>query len=407
MSTRDVAPLALASWTPVIDDWLATESRGHDLNLAGNPNLIPLGLGLPAPELFPVAALQAAASRLLVGRARALQYGAVPKALAEHVVALMAARGVRCSASQVVLTNGAQQAMSLLAQLLVEPGQAVVLEEVCFPGLRWAVQPREARLVTVPIDLMDGLTRGMDLDALEALLTQGLRPAFIYAMGAGHNPTGVSLGEDARQRLVELARRFRTPVLEDDAYGFLQYESTQPAIRALDEEWVLYVGSFSKILAPGLRVGWLVVPPALAARLSYMKSSAHLETATFAQHLVSEYLDHEDIGAHIEGICASYRHRRNTMLAAMAEHFPAGLRYTRPTSGMFVWIELAPGIDTYDLLDRSLRECQVMFFPGHSSAATPQRPSGHCMRLCFSNASAEQIAEGVKRLGALLRALPG
>jgi 2-aminoadipate transaminase len=350
-----------------------------------------------------VAALQAAASRLLVGQARALQYGAVPKALTEHVVALMAARGVRCSANQVVLTNGAQQAMSLLAQLLVEPGQAVVLEEVCFPGLRWAVQPREARLVTVPLDL----ERGMDLDALEALLTQGLRPAFIYAMGAGHNPTGVSLGADARQRLVELARRFRTPVLEDDAYGFLQYENAQPAIRALDEDWVLYAGSFSKILAPGLRVGWLVVPPALAARLSYMKSSANLETATFAQHLVSEYLDHEDIGAHIEGICASYRHRRNTMLAAMAEHFPAGLRYTRPTSGMFVWIELAPGVDTYDLLARSLRECQVMFFPGHSSAATPQRTSGHCMRLCFSNASAEQIAEGVKRLGALLRALPG
>lgn len=406
MSTRDVAPLALASWTSIIDDWLATESRGHDLKLAGNPDLIPLGLGLPAPELFPVEALQAAASRLLVGRARALQYGPVPGALAEHVVSLMAARGVRCSPQQVVLTSGAQQAMSLLAQLLVEPGQPVVMEEVCFPGLRWAVQPRGARVVTVPVDL----ERGMDLDALEALLTQGARPAFVYAMGAGHNPTGVSLGAEARQRLVELARRFRTPVLEDDAYGFLQYEHAQPAIRALDEDWVLYVGSFSKILAPGLRVGWLVVPPALATRLSYMKSSAHLETATFAQHLVSEYLDHEDIRAHIERICASYRHRRNTMLAAMDEHFPPGLRYTRPTSGMFVWIELPAGptrIDTYDLLDRALREHQVMFFPGHSSAATPERPSGHCMRLCFSNASAEQIAEGVKRLGTLLRALPG
>lgn len=403
MSTRDVAPFALASWTSAIDDWLATESRGHDLNLAGNPDLIPLGLGLPAPELFPVAALQAAASRLLVGRARALQYGAVPRALAEHVVGLMAARGVRCSAEHVVITSGAQQAMSLVAQLLVEPGQPVVLEEVCFPGLRWAVQPRQARLVTVPVDL----ERGMDLDALEALLAQGPRPAFIYAMAAGHNPTGVSLGADARQRLVALARRFRTPVLEDDAYGFLQYEGEQPALRALDEEWVLYVGSFSKILAPGLRVGWLVVPPALAARLSYMKSSASLETATFSQHLVSEYLDHEDIRAHIASICASYRHRRNTMLAAMAEHFPAGLRYTRPTSGMFVWIELPAGTDTYAVLERSLREHQVMFFPGASSAATPARPSGHCMRLCFSNASAEQIAEGVKRLGTLLRALLG
>jgi 2-aminoadipate transaminase len=401
MSTRDVAPLALASWTSAIDDWLATESRGHDLNLAGNPDLIPLGLGLPAPELFPVAALQAAASRLLVGRARALQYGSLPAALAEHVVALMAARGVQCSADQIVLTNGAQQAMSLLAQLLVEPGQPVVLEEVCFPGLRWAVQPRGARLVTVPIDL----ERGMDLDALERLLGQGLRPAFIYAMGAGHNPTGVSLGADARQRLVALARRYRTPVLEDDAYGFLQYEAAAPAIRALDEDWVLYAGSFSKILAPGLRVGWLVVPRPLAARLAYMKSSANLETATFTQHLVSEYLDHEDIRAHIAGVCASYRHRRNTMLAAMAEHFPAGLRHTRPTSGLFVWIELPRHIDTYDVLERSLREHQVMFFPGASSAATPERPSRHCMRLCFSNASAEQIAEGVKRLGALLGAV--
>ena len=197
------------------------------------------------------------------------------------------------------------------------------------------------------------------------------------------------------------------PIIEDDPYGFISYDGPPATpIRGFGAEWVLYVGSFSKILAPGLRVGWLVVPPALAARLAYMKSSAHLETATFGQHLVSEYLDHEDIRAHIAGICASYRQRRNTMLAAMAEHFPAGLRHTRPTSGMFVWIELPRHINSYDVLERSLREHQVMFFPGASSAATPAHPTGHCMRLCFSNASAEQIAEGVKRLGALLRTLP-
>jgi 2-aminoadipate transaminase len=403
MSTRDVTPFPLASWTRAIDDWLAVEARGHDLDLAGRADLIPLGLGFPAPELFPAQELQAAAARLLVGGSLALQYSTPPRRLVEHVVALMAARGVVCTADQIVLTNGAQQAMSMLAQVLVDPGQAVVVEEVSFPGMRWAASTRGAELLTVPVDL----DRGMDLDALESLLVGGARPALIYAMGAGHNPTGVTLAASARERLVELARRFRTPVLEDDAYGFLQYEEAQPAILALDRDWVLYVGSFSKILAPGLRVGWIVAPPALARRLAFVKSAANLETATFAQHLVAEYLDHADMPGRIEALCREYRRRRDTMLAALAAHMPARARYTRPTGGMFVWIELPAGTDTYAVLDRSLREHQVMFFPGHSSAASPQRPSGHCLRLCFSNASPAQIAEGVARLGKLLRELLG
>jgi 2-aminoadipate transaminase len=401
MSRREVAPFPLASWTDAIDGWLAAEARGHDLDLAGRADLIPLGLGFPAPELFPAAELQAAAARLLVSGSRALQYSAPPQRLVAHVIELMAARGVTCTAEQIVLTSGAQQAMHLLAQMLVDPGQPVVVEEVSFPGMRWAVQPRGAAVLTVPIDL----ERGMDLDALEELLAREARPAFVYAMGAGHNPTGVTLAADARARLVALARRYRTPVLEDDAYGFLQYEDAQPAIRALDDEWVLYVGSFSKILAPGLRVGWIVAPPALARRLTFVKAAANLETATFAQHLVAEYLAHADIDRHIDALRRSYRHRRDTMLAAMAMHMPEPVRYTRPTSGMFVWIELPAGTDAYAVLDRSLREYQVMFFPGHSSAASPQRPSGHCMRLCFTNASPAQITEGVARLGKLLGTL--
>jgi 2-aminoadipate transaminase len=401
MSTRDEVSFPLASWTVAIDDWLAGESRAHSLDLAGRADLIPLGLGLPAPELFPAQELAAASARLLAGPSQALQYSAMPRQLVEHVIALMAARGVACTAEQIVITGGAQQAMSLLAQLLVDPGRAVVVEEVSFPGMRWAASTRGAALLTVPVDL----ARGMDLDALESLLARGARPALIYVMGAGQNPTGVTLAAGARERLVALARRYHTPVLEDDAYGFLQYEDVQPAIRALDDEWVLYVGSFSKILAPALRVGWIVVPPALARRLVFVKAAATLETATFAQHLVAEYLDHADMAARIELLCRSYRQRRDTMLAAMAEHLPAQVRYTRPTGGMFVWIELPAGTDTYAVLDRSLREHRVMFFPGHSSAASPQRPSGHCMRLCFSNASPAQIAEGVARLGELLRSV--
>lgn len=403
MSTPGEISFPLASWTGAIDDWLAGESRAHSLDLAGRADLIPLGLGFPAPELFPAAELAAAATRLLGGPSPALQYSATPRRLVEHVIALMAARGVTCSAEQIVITSGAQQAMSMLAQVLVDPGRAVVVEEVSFPGMRWAASTRGAEILTVPVDL----ERGMDLDALESLLAAGVRPALIYAMGAGQNPTGVTLAAGARERLVALARRYHTPVLEDDAYGFLQYEDVQPAIRALDDEWVVYVGSFSKILAPGLRVGWIVAPPALARRLVFVKSAASLETATFAQHLVAEYLDRADTPARIELLCQSYRQRRDTMLAAMAAHMPAQVRYTRPTGGMFVWIELPAGTDTYAVLDRSLREHHVMFFPGHSSAATPQRPRGHCLRLCFTNASPAQIAEGVARLGKLLASVLG
>jgi 2-aminoadipate transaminase len=209
----------------------------------------------------------------------------------------------------------------------------------------------------------------------------------------------VTLAAERRQALVELARTFRVPILEDDAYGFLEYDGApSPPLRALDERWVLYLGSFSKILAPALRAGWIVVPEELVPRLSALKHATDLDTPSFSHRLISAYLDGGGLPAHLALLCREYRRRRDAMLAALAASFPPEVRWNRPGSGMFVWVELPAGADATALLELALATESVAFSPGDAFAVGASRHAAHCLRLCFTALPAERIEEGIRRL---------
>jgi 2-aminoadipate transaminase len=369
------------------------------LSLSARPGILSLGLGLPAPELFPARDLAESGARVLAADPAALQYAPPYAPLKRHVVALMAARGVRCTEEQVFLTAGGQQGMSLLVRLLLDPGGTVLLERLCYTGLRQAVEPYQPRVLSVPTDP----DTGIDVDAVEAHLARGERPAFLYVVTDGNNPLAVSVSAEKRARLVELARAYGVPILEDDAYGFFQYvDDPLPPLRALDERWVLYMGTFSKIFAPALRVGWLVVPEELVPRLAIVKEAADINTTTFTQRAISDYLDRGLLSAHLALLRREYGARRDAMLEALAEHLPAGARWRAPSAGVFVWVELPEGVDAGALLAEAVETEAVAFLPGHAFGHGGDRFASSCVRLNFSHSSPERVREGVARLGRVL-----
>lgn len=375
------------------------------MELASRPGVLSFAVGLPATELFPREALAEAAARVLRTEPVALQYALPLRELKEQLVGIMALRGVRCRPEQVFLTSGAQQAMDLLAHLLLDPGREVALEEATYDGMRLAVRRFEPRVLAVP----SSSEAGIDVDAVAALLAAGARPAFLYLIPESHNPLGVSLPLESRRRLVALAREHGMPLVEDDTYGFLGDATiTLPALRALDEEHVFYLGSFSKILAPALRVGWTVVPEPLIPRLSMLKHASDVDTASIGHRTVAAYLAAGHLPGHLETLRRSYRQRREAMLAALATHMPPGTRWNRPTGGFYLWVELPRSFDATELLRRAAETEQVAFAPGAVFGATDASDLRHCLRLSFGNCSPEQIEEGIRRLGrAISRFRPG
>ncbi|MGZ4031270.1 MAG: aminotransferase-like domain-containing protein, partial [Tumebacillaceae bacterium] len=320
------------------------------LSLTARPNLISFGLGLPNKELFPRETIAKVANDLLVEEAATLQYGPTASTLKSSIVELMAARGVTCREEQVFLTTGSQQAINMLARLLLNPGGQVMMEEVTYPGFMQVLEPFQADVLAIPTNYAEGI----DVDAVEAHLKNGARPAFLYCITDGHNPLGISLPLEKRERLVALAREYGVPIIEDDPYGFLSYEETNlPPLRALDEDWVFYSGSFSKILAPALRVGWLVVPEELVFKLSAIKESYDIDTATWGQRTIGAFMEAGLLPNHIDLLRREYGSRRDTMLEALEAHFPAGSRWTKPRNGMFIWVELPEHIQVTDYLQRA------------------------------------------------------
>ena len=383
--------VVLANWTNAIKRSALQEM----LAAASRPGVISFALGLPAPELFPVNEFEQAVSSVLRSDARALQYQPPFTPLKSQIVELMRRRGVYCREEQVFLTAGAQQGMNLLVRLLLEPGGQLLMEEMIYPGFQQLVEPFAPDLLLVSTDA----ETGMNVDEVEALLKSGRRPSFIYAITDGHNPLSVSLSRRKRERLVALASTYGVPIIEDDAYGFLSYDgSLDPPLRAMDEDWVFYVGSFSKILAPALRVGWIIVPEKLMRPLSVIKEASDIDTATFSQRTVSAYLAAGHLPDHLSRLHKEYRLRRETMHAALLEHFPAGSHWQKPKSGVFMWVELPGGLDAGELLQHAINNEQVAFVPGGAFRASTRWSQRQSLRLNFSHCAPPQIEEGVTRL---------
>ncbi|HWS85823.1 MAG TPA: PLP-dependent aminotransferase family protein [Pyrinomonadaceae bacterium] len=393
-ATTEEAGLALAGWTRSIK-----RSALQDMLVASaRPGILSFALGLPAAELFPAADYSEAVARVLSTDPRALQYGPPFRPLKQHVVSLMRERGVECREEQVFLTAGAQQGVNLLARLLLEPGSKVVVEEVAYTGCQQVLRASQADILTVPTDA----ETGVDVGAVERLLESGVRPAMLYVVPDGHNPLAVSLSREKRVRLAELARAYRMPIIEDDPYGFLYYETPPPPLRAFEDQWVLYVGTFSKIMAPALRTGWVVVPESLIPHLAIIKEASDIDMAPLSQRAISAYLDAGHLPAHLDNLRREYRRRRDAMLGALRTYFPAGARWETPTSGLFIWVELPEGADTGALLAEAIETEQVAFIPGHAFHVGDEPPATNRMRLNFSNSSVERIEEGVRRLARVL-----
>jgi 2-aminoadipate transaminase len=401
MVTASIAPVpaSVAVGAPVLAPWARgiRKSALQDLlSRAAHPDVLSLALGLPDPALFPAQALADAAVAVLHEDRLALQYAPHCVRLKHEVVAIMARRGVRCTAPELFLTTGAQQALSLLSRLLVDHRQQVIVEELTYPGFLQVLQPLQARVIAVPTHPGEGI----DVEAIELHLKRGARPAFIYVMTEGHNPTTVSMSDAVRRRLIEVARFWHVPIVEDDAYGFLQYaEALRPPLRAEAPDVVFYVGSFAKIVAPALRVGWLLAPEEVMLPLSVLKESSDIDTTTLSQRICCAFLESGALPAHIETVRNTYRTKRDRMIASLEHHMIPGAVWSVPRSGVFLWMRLAAAMDAGRLLEQALTRQRLAFVPGAAFAA--RRRAAHASshaRLNFSCPALEAIDEGIARL---------
>lgn len=376
------------------------------LRFGADPELISFGGGYPDPDLFPIAELREVFDELLAGDASVLQYtvsDGLPR-LREQIAARMARDGTACSASNVLVLQGAQQGLDLAAKLVLDPGDVVITENPTFLGALIAFNPCQPAYAAVRTD-----DEGMDTDDLERVLAANPRAKLIYTVPDFQNPTGVTLSPARRRRLIELANRHDVLVVEDSPYRELRFAGDPiPTLRSLDTEGrVVFLGSFSKILAPGMRLGWSVASEEITARLGLLKLAADTQCSTLNMAATSAYLDRYDVDAHVATIRSAYRRKRDVMLAVIDELFPPAVERTSPDGGLFTWLTFPQAFDAAAFLrDEAIPRAKVAFVPGATFFPVVHEPN-HA-RVNFSGVSDERIVTGMTRLAGLLRErLPG
>lgn len=371
-----------------VRDILAVTARPEVINFAG---------GLPAPELFDAAGIAAAYQAVLTETpARALQYATTEgePVLRTALAARTSARGLATGADDLLVTTGSQQALSLLATALLEPGDVVLVEQPCYLAALQVFAFAGARIVAVPGD-----AAGVDPEALDELVVRE-RPKLFYTVPTFQNPTGRTLPADRRAAVAEVAARRGLWIVEDDPYGELRFEGERLpwiAAQAGAADRTVLLGSFSKVMAPGLRLGWLRAPTDLLRACVVAKQAADLHTPTVNQLAAARYLADNDLDAHVARVAAVYRDRRDAMLAGLPDSLPEGSSWERPGGGMFLWARLPESYDTTELLARVVRQ-DVAYVPGAPFYAG--EPDRSTMRLCFVTQTPGEIREGLRRLGA-------
>jgi 2-aminoadipate transaminase len=378
------------------------------LKLTSLPDVISFAGGLPAPELFPIERFKEASEVVLTEMGdRALQYGTTEgyQPLREMIATNAGKYGIQISADNVLITTGSQQALDLLGRIFINRGDRILVESPTYLGALQAWNAYGVKYVTIPFD-----DDGMQTDLLEERLRTGLK--FIYVLPNFQNPTGVTLSRERRVRLVEMANAYGVPIVEDDPYGQLRYEGDHiPPVVVLDDEIrakevpiysgnVIYTSTFSKILAPGLRLAWVVAPTEVIKKLVQAKQGCDLNTSTFNQYLAYEVANGPWMKTHIQQIRVTYKERRDVMLKALEEYMPEGVQWTRPKGGLFLWVTLPESVNTIEIFPAAVKE-KVAFVPGDSFH--PLGGGENTMRLNFSCMKPELIVEGIKRLSEVIK----
>ena len=379
-----------------------TDAVGAILQAAADPKIISFAGGLPAPELFPVKEMKAAVDKVFEEHGQeAMQYGAAKGVTALREVIQQHVKekeDVDSELDNVLVTTGSEQALDLVGKAFVDPGDTVLVEQPTYLCALDVFRSYGANFASVEMD-----EDGMKMDALEEALKANLNTKLIYTVPNFQNPTGRTMTEERRKQLAELAEKYDVYVLEDNPYGEIRFSGQHvPAVKSFDKSGhVFYMSTFSKTLAPGFRLGWLVADKAVVNKLTVLKQSADLHTDNLAQFAVAQFFADNDVDAHVKEISALYGKRKDLMLEGIKKYFPEGVKYTDPEGGMFLWVEV-PGVDDTVELFKECREHDVAFVPGDPFFAGEVQPGA--FRLNYSNMKEDQIEVGLKRLGAALTA---
>lgn len=384
------------------------EMRASDIRdafkLTEEPGIISFAGGFPAPESFPVPLIEGLLQGLFRDDYAGLQYGPTEglEELRYEIALKMKADGVDCSTDNILITNGSQQALDLICKVMLDPGDFVLVEQPGYIGGLNAIGNYQGRKIGIPMD-EDGLRIDVLANRLKDMASKGQHPKFIYTVTNFQNPTGVTLSTARRRGLLQLAQEYDFLILEDNPYGLISFgQDSVPHIKTMDEEGrVIYLGSFSKILAPGVRVGWVAASQPLIRQLVIAKQGTDLCGSTLGMKLVLESIRSGELEAHIDSLRILYRRRRDLMLQALSTYMPAEVHWTRPSGGFFIWLRIPSYIDTKAMLPFAVAEEKVAYVSGKGFHVDGS--GQNTIRLAFSEASETDIEEGIRRLAKAIR----
>lgn len=360
-------------------------------------DVISFSLGMPDTSILPLEKYKVALEN--INSSSILQYSPPPLSLKIHIANLMKERQVKCNPEQILLTSGAQQAMTLICNLLIDKDDSIIIEEATYPGFIQIAKSVQANLLPIPTDNESGIIT----EQLERLLAKIRNPKLLYTISEGNNPLGISLSKEKRLKLINIARSYKLPIVEDDAYGFINYSEVLPPLCTYSSDLVFYIGSFSKILSPATRLGWIIAPESMIEKLEILKEGVDINTSTLAQHIINNYINQGYLGEHLHFLKNHYKKKRDTMIEALRHYIPE-MQFCVPDSGFFIWGRLSNDINTSKLFMQAIENYKVSFLPGLAFSATSFNNSlSNCLRLSFALCNINLIETGIKRLRHAIR----
>ncbi len=371
--------------------------------VASRPDIISFAGGMPDTRSLPMEMIAEATKKVLRKEgAAALQYGSSEghPGLRECILKLLAEDDIHTDLDDIIITDGGQQALDLLGKIFIDPNDTIIVEGPSYVGAIQAFSGYQANMISVPLD-----ENGLSIDSLSQTLgdlkKRNQKAKFIYLVPSFSNPAGVTLSPERREALLKITKKHDLLVIEDDPYSRLKFGGGKiPTLRSMDDS-LIYMGTFSKIFSPGMRLGWITAPKPIIEKLNFAKQASNLCSSSFTQRIVEEYFTNYPWQSYLEKQTALYKERRDIMLKSLEKFFPSDARWTKPEGGLFLWVTLPKFINTAELLAKSINEAKVAYVPGEAFFADGS--GKNCMRLNFSYPNKEQVAEGIKRLGELIK----